>query len=116
VSNQFAPEDLGTAAASQQLMNQVGTVAGIQVMATVYDSALRGHHGPGAILHAFHLAYLVGGAVAVLGVVAAARSRSTERSSPPSVEALEALDVTERQPVVLPASDPALPDLSIEAL
>ena len=28
VSNEFAPEDLGTAAASQQLMNQLGTVAG----------------------------------------------------------------------------------------
>ncbi len=78
VSNQFAPEDLGTAAASQQLMNQVGTVAGIQVMETVYEAALRGHTGRRPVLHAFHLAYLVGGAVALLGVVAAARSRSTE--------------------------------------
>ena len=115
VSNQFAPEDLGTAAASQQLMNQVGTVAGIQVMETVYDAALRGHHGPGAYLHAFHLAYLVGGVVAVLGVIAASRSRSTERGSKPSVEALEALDVTERQPVMLPSSERVLPELPIEA-
>jgi EmrB/QacA subfamily drug resistance transporter len=116
VSNQFAPEDLGTAAASQQLMNQVGTVAGIQVMETVYDAALGGRHGQAAQLHAFHLAYLVGGAVAVLGVVAAALSRSTERSGAPSVEALEALDVTERQPVVIPRVDGPLPDIPLEAL
>ena len=42
VSNEFDPEDLGTAAASQQLMNQVGTVAGIQVMETVYEAAAAG--------------------------------------------------------------------------
>ncbi len=116
VSNQFAPEDLGTAAASQQLMNQLGTVAGIQVMETVRAAALRGHHGPDAQLHAFHLAYLVGGAVALLGVVAAAMSRSTERNVAPSVEALEALDVTERQPVVMPSGDGLRPDLPLEAL
>ncbi len=115
VSNQFAPEDLGTAAASQQLMNQVGTVAGIQVMETVYEAALRGHSGPDAPLHAFHLAYLVGGAVALVGVVAASMSRSTERNRAPSVEALEALDVTERQPVVSSSTDQALPDLPVQA-
>ena len=114
VSNQFAPEDLGTAAASQQLMNQVGTVAGIQVMETVYAAAYRGHHGPGAQLHAFHLAYLVGGAVALLGVGAAAMSRSTARHVP-SVESMEALDVTERQPVVIQKGEEALPDVPIEA-
>jgi MFS family permease len=114
-SNEFAPEDLGTAAASQQLMNQLGTVAGIQVMETVYDAALRGHHGQSAQLHAFHLAYLVGGAVALLAVVAAAMSRSTERHLAPSIEAFEALDCTERQPVVVPAEDQVIPDLPIEA-
>ncbi len=102
VSNEFSLEDLGTAAASQQLMNQLGTVAGIQVMETVYDAVVRGHHGAGATLHAFHIAYLVGGAVAILGVVGAVMSRSTPRNLAPSVEALEALDMAERQPVVLP--------------
>jgi hypothetical protein len=115
VSNEFAPEDLGTAAASQQLMNQLGTVAGIQVMETVYDAVLRGHRGPGALLHAFHVAYLVGGAVALLGVAGAVMSRSTPRKLAPSVEALEALDVTERQPVMLRSSDPTVPDVPIEA-
>ncbi len=105
VSNEFAPEALGTAAASQQLMNQVGTVAGIQVLETVREAAVRGHTGPAAVLHSYHLAYLVGGAVALLGVVAAAMSRSTERERVPSVEALEALDVTERQPVLLREPD-----------
>ncbi len=102
VSNQFAPEDLGTAAASQQLMNQVGTVAGIQVMETVYEAALRGRHGAGASLGAFHVAYLVGGVVALVGVAAAAMSRSTDRNVVPSFDALEALDVTEHQAMVLP--------------
>jgi len=103
VSNQFAPEDLGTAAASQQLMNQLGTVAGIQVMDTVRLAAMGGRSGQGAVLSSFHQAYVVGGAVAVLGVVAAALCRSTDRSVAPSVEVLEALDVTERQPVIIPA-------------
>jgi MFS family permease len=118
VSNQFAPEDLGTAAASQQLMNQVGTVAGIQVLETVREAAIRGHSGTGAVLNSFHLSYVVGGVVALLGVVAAAMSRSTERERHrlPSVDALEALDPTERQPVVLPSTGRTVPDLPIEAL
>jgi len=107
VANQFAPEDLGTAAASQQLMNQVGTVAGIQVLETVREAAVRGHSGSGAVLTSFHLAYLVGGAVALLGVVGAVMSRSTPRNLTPSVEVLEALDPTERQPVVLQGPDGA---------
>ncbi len=94
-------------------MNQLGTVAGIQVMETVYQAALHGHHGAGARLDAFHFAYLVGGAIAILGVVGAALSRSTERSATPSVDALEALDVTERQPVVLPRADGGREDLPV---
>jgi len=67
----------------------------------VREAAVRGHSGSAAVLHSFHLAYLVGGAVALLGVAGAAMSRSTERDRVPTVEALEALDVTERQPVLL---------------
>ena len=62
-ANEFAPEDLGTAAASQQLMNQLGTVAGIQVMETVQASRAHGA-GAGSLLASFHVAYLVGGVVA----------------------------------------------------
>jgi len=82
VANEFAPEDLGTAAASQQLMNQVGTVAGIQVMETVQQAAVRSHV---PLLAAFHRAYLVGGAVALLGVAAAAMCRSTVRTASTSI-------------------------------
>jgi EmrB/QacA subfamily drug resistance transporter len=100
VSNEFAAEDLGTAAAAQQLMNQLGTVAGIQVMETVSEAARHGQNGPGAILQSFHTAYLVGGGVALLAVVAAAMCRSTDRAGTPSVDMLEALDPTERPPVL----------------
>ncbi len=79
VANEFRPEDLGTASASQQLMAQVGNVAGIQVMETVQAAADRGHSGPAALLASFHDAFLVGGAVAVVGVAAAARIRSIDR-------------------------------------
>jgi len=82
----------------------------------VYQAALRGHHGAGGRLDAFHFAYLVGGAIALLGVVGAALSRSTERHAVASVEALEALDVTERQPVVLSTKDGAHSDLPIEVV
>jgi MFS family permease len=97
VANQFAPEDLGTAAASQQLMNQVGTVSGIQVMETIREAAVHGHV---PLLTAFHRAYLLGGAVACLGVVGAAMSRSTNRAPVPCADDLAA--ATERQSEVAP--------------
>ena len=103
VSNEFAAKDLGAASGSQQLMNQVGTVAGIQVMQTVQASAFHGHRGAGALLNSFHLAYVVGGAVALLGVVAAAMSRSTVRTGAAQV-VFEPLDEGERQPAVLAGS------------
>ncbi|MHB8681686.1 MAG: MFS transporter [Acidimicrobiales bacterium] len=96
VANEFAPEDLGTASASQQLMNQVGTVAGIQVMQTVQASTLRS----AGLLGSFHDAYLVGGAVALFGVMAAAMTRSTNRRRAPSIDMVEAVEMGERQPVV----------------
>ena len=105
VSNEFEPEDLGTASGSQQLMNQVGTVAGIQVMQTVQASAAQGHSGPNALLHSFHLAYIVGGAVALLGVAAAALSRSTVRPGIGPSLVLEPVDEAERQPAILVGRD-----------
>lgn len=78
-ANEFLPEDLGAASAAQQLMAQLGTVSGIQVMQTVQTSAARARHGPGALLASFHDAFLVGGGVALIGVAAAAMTRSTVR-------------------------------------
>ena len=69
---------LGTAAATQQLMTQISTVAGIQVIQTVQSSQAHGLHGA-ALLPSFHTAFLVGGVVAVGGVVCAVFVRSAER-------------------------------------
>jgi len=100
VANEFRPEDLGAASAAQQLMNQLGTVAGIQVMQTVQASAFRAHGGTGGLLSSFHDAYVVGGAVALVGVFAAARTRSTDRRQAPAVVVTEAVEMGERQPVI----------------
>jgi EmrB/QacA subfamily drug resistance transporter len=78
VANAVPQDSLGTASATQQLMTQIATIAGIQVMQTVQTSRAR---VPGvSLLDSFHTAYLVGGAVAVTGVVCAAFLRSTDRS------------------------------------
>jgi hypothetical protein len=79
VANEFRLEDLGTSSASQQLMAQVGNVAGIQVMETVQAAADRGRTGTAALLASFHDAFLVGAAVALVGVASAAMLRSTDR-------------------------------------
>lgn len=96
VANEFSADDLGTASASQQLANQMGTVAGIQVMQTVQASVA--HRAP--LLTSFHAAYLVGGGVALLAVVAAALMRSTERTPVAAVDLHEAMDASERPPIV----------------
>jgi hypothetical protein len=77
MANVFDQSALGTAAATQQLMTQISTVAGIQVIQTVQSSLA---HGRGfALLPSFHVAFLVGGIVAVGGVVCAAFVRSADR-------------------------------------
>jgi hypothetical protein len=72
VANTVDPEDLGVANAAQQMVAMIGTVAGIQVLSTIQGGSEDA--GP------FTVAYLVGGAVAVVAVVAAGfigRTRST---------------------------------------
>jgi EmrB/QacA subfamily drug resistance transporter len=87
-ANEFRPEDLGAASAAQQLMVQLGAVSGIQVMQTVQSAAARrsvaARPGPGSstVLASFHDAFVVGGALALVGVAAAAMTRSTVRSRP----------------------------------
>ena len=116
VANEFSAEDLGTASASQQLMNQIGTVAGIQVMQTVQAATFKGNtanaggaNGAG-LLHSFHLAYLVGGFVALAGVACAAMTRSTNVRTRPQIDMEEALEMGERLPVVEADPSPALTD------
>jgi MFS family permease len=64
-SNEVAGDELGVMSAAQQLITQIGIVAGIQVMVTVQAS---GHGGVGS-LASFHRAYAVGAVGAVLAGV-----------------------------------------------
>ena len=76
VANSVEEGSLGIASASQQLMTQVGVVAGIQLMQTIQTSD-EGHSG---LVGSFASAYRWGAVVAVLGVVCAAGLRRSERS------------------------------------
>jgi MFS family permease len=72
-SNEVAEDELGVMSAAQQLITQIGIVAGIQVMVTVEAS---GHGGVGS-LASFHRAYLVGAVGAVLAGAFGAFMRNT---------------------------------------
>jgi MFS family permease len=74
-SNEVAPAELGVMSAAQQLITQIGIVAGIQVMVTVQAS---GHGGVGS-LASFHRAYAVGAVVAVLAGMCGLFMRNTPR-------------------------------------
>ncbi len=74
-SNEVAPDELGVMSAAQQLITQIGIVAGIQVMVTVQAS---GHGGVGS-LASFHRAYAVGAVVAVVAGVFGLFMRDTPR-------------------------------------
>src|SRR5437764_4601714 len=76
VANAVDESNLGIASAAQQLTMQVGVVAGIQLMSTVQTSK----EATSGLAASFSTAYLVGAAVAVIGVLCAAFVRSAERS------------------------------------
>ena len=75
-SNEVAPDELGVMSAAQQLVTQIGIVAGIQVMVTVQAS---GGGGVGT-LASFHRAYAVGAVVAALAAVCGCFMRNTPRA------------------------------------
>ncbi len=75
-SNEVAPDEFGVMSAAQQLITQIGVVAGIQVMVTVQASA----HGGVGSLDSFHRAYAVGAVVAVLAGVSGFFMRDTPRT------------------------------------
>lgn len=83
VANAVDPEDLGVAGAASQLLAQIGTVAGIQLMQTVQVS----REAADGLAGSYHAAYLLGGLVAALGIVSASFVRRSDRS----IEADEAL-------------------------
>ena len=70
VANSVPDDDLGVASSAQQLVSQLGTVAGIQVLQTVQTA--RYHPGTGDLLGSFRDAYLVGAAGALFATVCAA--------------------------------------------
>jgi MFS family permease len=74
-SNEVAEDELGVMSAAQQLITQIGIVAGIQVMVTVQASA----HGGVGSLASFHRAYAVGAIGAVLAGVCGFFVRNTPR-------------------------------------
>ncbi|MDQ1360544.1 MAG: hypothetical protein QOJ44_921 [Acidimicrobiaceae bacterium] len=76
-SNEVRHEELGVMSAAQQLVTQIGVVAGIQVMETVQASS----HSTAGALGSFHRAFLVGAVVAVLAALCAVFMRDTERPS-----------------------------------
>lgn len=69
VANSVTDDDLGVASSTQQLMGQLGTVAGIQVMQTVQASS---HRGPASLVSSFHAAFLVGAVAAFVATLCAA--------------------------------------------
>jgi EmrB/QacA subfamily drug resistance transporter len=73
IANAVEDEDLGVVGAAQQMMSQVGVVAGIQILQTVQAAREASVGGIGS----YHTAYWVGAAAAALGVVAALFVRST---------------------------------------
>ena len=87
VANAVDDEDLGVASAAQQLMAQVGIVAGIQVMATIQVSA----EASAGLVGSFRQAYLVGALVSLGAVVCGAFVRRHHRNQPEPVVAGAAL-------------------------
>ncbi|HEX9968759.1 MAG TPA: MFS transporter, partial [Acidimicrobiales bacterium] len=86
VANSVADEDLGIAGATQQLVSQVGTVAGIQVMQTILES----RQAAVGLAEAFSDAYLAGGVAALLALACAWFVRSAVRDQGTPASAFEA--------------------------
>src|SRR5690606_33886391 len=73
VANSVDDEDLGVVGAAQQMMQQDGVVAGIQILQTVQAAREPAVGG----IASYHTAYWVGAGAVALGVVAAVFVRRT---------------------------------------
>jgi MFS family permease len=69
--------DLGVAAATSQMMLQVGNVVGVQTLQTVQ----LGRAATSGVTSSYHQAFLLGGAVGLVGAVVASTIRSMDRSA-----------------------------------
>jgi EmrB/QacA subfamily drug resistance transporter len=78
VANAVDESDLGVVAAAQQMVAQVGVVAGIQILQTVQAA----REPVDGLIPSYHVAFYAGAAAAGLAVVAAFFVRSTHRDEP----------------------------------
>ena len=92
VGNAVEDEDLGIASAAQQVTMQIGVVAGIQIMTTVQTARERTE----GLVGSFSDAYLLGGAVCLLGVLCAVFVRSADRGTDVSGAVSCASEATDR--------------------
>lgn len=113
VANAVEVERMGSASAGLQVANQVGVVAGIQLMETVQA----GREGAAGLVSSFHASYAVGAAVAAVGVVAALGIRSLARrpgERPAPIEGLEVGPVSGPVPGPGPGPGDLAPALVVE--
>jgi MFS family permease len=73
IANSVDESDLGIAGATQQMVNQIGVVLGIQIVQTVQVARA----GVDGAVSSYHEAYLVGALAAAVGVLAALFVRRT---------------------------------------
>jgi lipopolysaccharide export LptBFGC system permease protein LptF len=92
MANEVKVSEFGVMSAAQLLAMQVGEVAGIQVFETVQQAIARrrglshAHPGP-ALLATFHDSFIIGFAVAAVGLIAAVFIRSIPRRAHRMVKA-----------------------------
>jgi len=83
IANAVDEHDLGVAGAAQQMVAQVGVVAGIQIMQTVQQSRAEDI----GVVASYGDGFLIGGLVALFGVAAAAFVRSSSATQPEAMVA-----------------------------
>jgi EmrB/QacA subfamily drug resistance transporter len=81
VANAVDREDLGVASAASQLMAQVGTVAGIQIMQTVQVA----REAADGLATSYHIAYLVGAGMAGVAILTSSFVRRSESRPDPGI-------------------------------
>ena len=99
IANAVDERDLGIAGAAQQMMSQVAVVTGIQILQTIQTARV----DDVGTVSSYSQAYLVGAAVAALGVVTAFFVRSTKDLPGAAVPARRrggAAEGAEREPAV----------------
>ncbi len=75
LTTSVAPRDLGVAAATSQMMMQIGSATGVQLMQTIQVSRL----ARDGIAGSYHAAFVAGAVVAAFAIFAAVRIREPQR-------------------------------------